>query len=361
MQEQDQRWLWVGCRLAQELWDDELWYAAAIRGARIGRETGRLSLLANSLNHLSAFYVHSGALSSARVQIDEVAALEQATGLPPLKYSAALLDATAGDLVQMQALWETSLQNAATRGEGQALSTFWCFSARTYNAHGLYDKALADARRACERDDALSHGWALTEWIEAGVRCNDVGNAWPAFDSLRDRTRASGTEWALGIEARCHAILSDDEASYRESIERLARSRAAVDLARSQLCYGEWLRRVNRRSDAREPLRVAHKSFEQMGALAFADRARRELMATGETVNRRSGPQREALTPQELHVALMARDGHTNPEIAARFFISARTVEYHLHKVFRKLGIGGRRDLREALGKDTYQTDAAHD
>ena len=348
---EDQRWLWLGCRLAQELWVDDLWHAVATRGARIGRDTGRLSLLANSMNHLAAFHVHSGALATAGVEIDEVDAIEQATGLPPLKYSAVMLAATRGDRAQMQVLWNTALQGAEARGEGVALSLYWCLSARVHNGYGQYDKALADARRASERDDMITYGWALAERVEAGVRAGGRDEAAEAFDRLSERTRASGTDWALGVEARCRGLLHDDEASYRESAERLARSRAAVELARSQLCYGEWLRRVNRRADAREPLRAAHESFGRMGAAAFAERARRELLATGEKVRKRTGKTVEALTPQEVHVAIMARDGHSNPEIGARLFISPRTVEYHLHKVFRKLGISGRRALRDALAE----------
>jgi DNA-binding CsgD family transcriptional regulator len=352
---EDQRWLWLACRLAQELWDDDLWHALATRGTQIGRDSGRLSLLANSMNHLAAFHVHSGAFATAAVQIDAVDAIAMATGLPPLKYSDCMLAATRGDRAQMQAMWNISLQNAAARGEGQALGVGWCLSARFHNGHGQYDKALDDARRACEGDDIIAHGWALAELVEAAVRTGNLGEATVALDRLTERTRASGTEWALGVEARCRALLTNDEASYRESTERLARSRAAVEHARSQLSYGEWLRRVNRRSDARELLRAAHESFSRMGAEAFAERARRELLATGEKVRKRAGRTRESLTPQELHVAMMARDGHTNSEIGARLFLSPRTVEFHLHKVFRKLGIGGRRDLRDALAEGTNQ------
>ena len=350
---EDQRWLWLGCRLAQELWDDDLWQAVATRGVQIGRDTGRLNLLANSMNHLAAFHVHSGALATAAVHMDEVDAIEQATGIPPLKYSACLLAATRGDRTEMQLLWNTALHNAAARGEGMALDMYWCFAARLHIGHGLYDKALADARRACERDDLITYGWALAERVEAGVRTGSLDEAAESLDRLGERARATRTEWALGVEARCRALLTNDEASYRESTERLGRSRAAVELARSQLCYGEWLRRMNRRSDARAMLRDAHDSFGRMGAAAFAERARRELLTTGETVRKRVGHKREALTPQEVHVAMMARDGHTNPEIGARLFISARTVEYHLHKVFRKLAITGRRDLRDALAEGT--------
>jgi len=193
------------------------------------------------------------------------------------------------------------------------------------------------------------YGRALVELIEAGVRAGRPAEAGAALDRLSERTRASGTEWALGIEARCRALRSDDESLYRESIERLARSRAAVELARSRLLYGEWLRRENRRRDARELLRAAHESFSQMGAGAFAERARRELRATGETVRRITPDTRDALTPQEIQVARLVRDGHTNPEIGAHLFISPRTVEYHLHKIFRKLDVSSRKEVRDAL------------
>ena len=201
----------------------------------------------------------------------------------------------------------------------------------------------------------MTYGSALVELIEAGVRGGGPDEAAAALDRLSERTRPSGTEWALGIEARCRGLLSDDESLYRESIERLARSRAALELARSRLLYGEWLRRENRRTDARELLRAAHESFSHMGAGAFAERARRELLATGETVRRITADTRDALTPQEVQVARLARDGHTNPEIGAELFISPRTVEYHLHKVFRKLDVGNRKELRDALARTLDQ------
>jgi DNA-binding CsgD family transcriptional regulator len=218
-----------------------------------------------------------------------------------------------------------------------------------HNGHGHYDEALAAARQACEHEDVMYYGWALVELVEAGVRGGQPDEAGAALDRLSERTRASGTEWALGIEARGRALLSDDEALYRESFERLARSRAALELARSRLLYGEWLRRENRRLDAREQLRAAHELFGRMGAEAFAERARRELSATGETVRKRSVETVDELTTQEAQIARLAAQGRTNPEIAALLFISPRTVEYHLYKVFPKLGISSRRELRRAL------------
>jgi DNA-binding CsgD family transcriptional regulator len=241
------------------------------------------------------------------------------------------------------------------RGEGSGLALSMWMSALRLNGHGRYGEALEAAREACEHEDVMAYGWALVELIEAAVRSRAPDEAARALERLSERTRASGTEWALGIEARCRALVSDDESRYREAIERLARSRAALELARSRLVYGEWLRRENRRIDAREVLRAAHESFARMGAAAFAERARRELSATGETIRRITPETRDALTPQEIQIARLARDGHTNPEIGAELFISPRTVEYHLRKVFRKLDVSTRRELRRALADITDQ------
>jgi DNA-binding CsgD family transcriptional regulator len=343
----DRRWLWLACRLAQDLWDDELWHVLATRGVRVARETGALHLLPNALNYLAAFNVHSGAFGTAATLTDEVDSITQATGIPPLRYAACMLAAARGD--EAPALFESSRQNLTERGEGSGLGQLWRLTALWRNAHGHYGEALAAARHACEREDVVAYGWALVELIEAAVRGGRPDEAAAALDRLSERTRASRTQWALGIEARCRALLSDDESLYHESVERLARSRAAVELARSRLLYGEWLRRENRRIDAREQLRAAHEMFHRMGAAAFADRARRELSATGETVRKRTVETADDLTAQEAQVARLAAQGRTNPEIGALLFISPRTVEYHLHKVFPKLGISSRRELRKAL------------
>jgi DNA-binding CsgD family transcriptional regulator len=352
---EDRRWLWLACRLAQDLWDDELWHALATRGVRLARDTGALHLLPNALNYLAALNVHSGAFAHAAALIEEVGAITQATGLPPLRYAAGRLAAARGDQAWLQALADKALPGAIARGEGSAVGLSSWFTALMHNSHGHYDEALGAARRACEHDDVIAYGWALVEIIEAGVRSGRTDEAIAALDRLSERTRASGTEWALGIEARCRALLTDDESLYRESIERLARSRAAVELSRSRLLYGEWLRRENRRKDARELLRAAHESFSNMGAGAFAERARRELLASGETVRRVTADTRDALTPQEVQVARLVRDGHTNPEIGAQLFISPRTVEYHLHKIFRKLDVSSRKELRHALADTSEQ------
>jgi DNA-binding CsgD family transcriptional regulator len=346
---EDRRWLWLACRLAQDLWDDELWHMLATRGVRVARETGALNLLPNALNYLAVLNVHSGAFGTAAELIAEVDSITQATGIPPLRYAASTLLVARGDQAQALSLLEWGLRNVTERGEGSALGLASWLHALLYNSQGHYGEALAAARRACEHEDVIAYGWALVELIEAGVRGGQPEEASAALDRLSERTRASRTEWALGTEARCRALLSDDESLYQESVERLARSRAVVELARSRLLYGEWLRRENRRADAREQLRAAHEMFSRMGAEAFAERARRELSATGETVRARTVETLDELTTQEAQVARLAAQGHTNPEIGAQLFISPRTVEYHLHKVFPKLGISSRKELRRAL------------
>ncbi len=353
--EDQARWLWLACRLAQDLWDDELWPVLATRAEHVARDTGALSLLANALNYGAAFSVHSGAFATAAVQVNEVDVVTQATGLPPLKYAACKLAALRGDQAQFDAIFDVSWESLTARGEGSAFGLSRWLTALLHNSCGQYGNALAAAGQACEHEDVMAYGWALVELVEAAVRDGKPDEASAALDRLSERTQATGTEWALGVEARSRALLSDDEAAYRESIERLSRSRAAVDLARSQLVYGEWLRRENRRTDARELLRSAHDSFTHMGAEAFAERARRELRATGETARRRTADTQDALTPQELQVARLARDGYSNSEIGAQLFISPRTVEYHLHKVFQKLDVSSRRKLRDALADSPHR------
>ena len=221
-----------------------------------------------------------------------------------------------------------------------------------YNGLGRYDAALAGARRACEYEDLVFFGISLVELVEAGARVGAHEVAADALRRLEEQTQASGTDWALGVQARSRALLRDGEAAealYREAIARLGRSRIAVHLARAHLVYGEWLRREHRRVDAREHLQRAHEMLGRMGAEAFAERARRELLATGETVQKRTAETRDGLTAQEAQVARLAAAGRTNPEIGSQLFISPRTAEYHLRKVFAKLGVSSRRALRDAL------------
>jgi DNA-binding CsgD family transcriptional regulator len=348
----DVRWLWLACRLAQDLWDDELWYELATRALRLAREAGALRVLPTAATYRACLHVHAGAFGAASSLIEEADAIVDATGLAPLRLASVMLAAWRGNEAEVLGLIETGMPLAMARGEGMALGVAdWAF-ALLYNGRGRYAEALAAAQRACEYDDVGPFAWALVELIEAGVRSGATDATSDALDRLTARTQASGTDWALGIEAGSRALLSsgrDAETLYREAVERLARTRGVVHLARAQLMYGEWLRRENRRVDAREQLRAAYDRFDRIGVEAFADRARRELLATGETAPRRTAETRDVLTPQEAQIARMASDRQTNPEIGAKLFISPRTVEYHLRKVFTKLEISSRKELRTAM------------
>jgi DNA-binding CsgD family transcriptional regulator len=244
------------------------------------------------------------------------------------------------------------IEDAAASGEGRLISVAEYARAVLSNGKGRYETALAAAQRACEYDDLGLLGWTLVELVEASSRIGGLQVAAAALQRLEERTHAAGSEWALGVQAQSRALLSyghDADILYREAIERLARSRIVVHRARAQLLYGEWLRREGRRVDAREQLRPAHDTFSRIGAEGFAERARRELLATGEKVRKRVDETRDDLTAQEGHIARLAREGYTNPEIGAQLFLSPRTVEWHLRKVFMKLDISSRRQLRRAL------------
>ena len=242
---------------------------------------------------------------------------------------------------------------AVGRDERIGLSLLQFTSAVLNNGLGRYQDALAAAELASAYPEELGFSnCALIELIEAAARSGEAERAAEALERLSATTRPSGTDWALGSEARSRALVSDGEVAerlYREAIDRFARSRPSVALARARLVYGEWLRREHRRVDARAQLRAAHEMLAAFGMEAFAERAARELLATGETVRKRTAETRDELTAQEAQIAGLARDGFSNPEIGARLYISPRTVEYHMHKVFRKLGIGSRNRLHAAL------------
>jgi DNA-binding CsgD family transcriptional regulator/tetratricopeptide (TPR) repeat protein len=350
----DPRWLWMACRVAPEVWDYETWRELTTRGTQLAREAGALTVLPTALTYRAAVHVHAGEFAAASALIEEADAITAATGNVPLMYASLELAAWTGREAEALELIEVSIQDAAARGEGRAIGLTEHATAVLYNGLGRYEAAFAAAERACEHDDLEIFGWALTELVEAGVRSGAGVQAAAALERLETRTAAAGTDWALGIGARSRALLSDDEEAeehYRQAIDRLARSRVLVHLARAQLVYGEWLRREQRRVDAREHLRTAHDTFRRLGAEAFAERARRELVATGETMPKRTVETRDRLTPQEAQIAQLAADGHTNPEIGALLFISPRTVEYHLRKVFTKLDISSRRELRDLRAK----------
>ena len=249
-------------------------------------------------------------------------------------------------------LIEASLQEATARGLGRMLSFATVASAVLHNGLGQHAAARDAAWRAFKRGHLGFGPLVVPELAEAAARTGDVALLRAALEWLSERTRVTPTEWALGIEARVRALLSEGEAAdrcYRESIERLGRTRVRAQLARAHLLYGEWLRRERRRGEAREQLRTAHEMLAAMGMAAFAERARRELQATGETARKRTVEITVELTAQEAQVARLAREGLSNPQIGARLFISTRTVQYHLGKVFAKLGITSRSQLDQAL------------
>jgi len=334
-----------------ELWDDESWHELASRGVRIARNAGALTALPVGLTYHAGLLIFAGEFAAAAALLEEADAIAAATGNAPFDYASLLLAALRGDETRALEVIGACVTLATARGEGRAIGYADHAAAVLYNGLGRYRDALAAAQRACEHEDLGVFGWALAELVEAGVRSRTCEVAAAAFEQLAERTRASGTDWALGMEARSRALMSDSQRAgplYREAIERLARSRITVHLARTHLLYGEWLRRENRRSDAREQLRTAHDMFAPMGAGAFAERAARELRATGERVRLRTTTPVE-LTAREAQIGRLAGDGLSNAQIAAQLFMSPRTVEYHLHKVFTKLAISSRNQLHGVL------------
>ena len=348
----DNRWLWLACRVASDLWDHTTWEALATRGLRLARESGALSILPMAGSYRAGVHVHAGQYRAAWTLLEEASAVTHATGATPLVQAKPILAAWQGHEEEALALIENGRRVAAATGQGMALSMIDNAHAVLMNGLGRYEEALAAAERACAHGEHSLYAHVLVELIEAAVRCDQPQSAAEGLDRLADRTQASGSDWALGLEARSRALVTPGPAAeplYQEALQRLARAPVPPYLARAQLVYGEWLRRHNRRLDARRELRAAHDTLSRIGAGAFAERARRELTATGETVRRLTVETRDVLIPQEAQVARLAQKGHTNPQIGAELFISPRTVEYHLHKVFTKLGIGSRKELRAAL------------
>jgi DNA-binding CsgD family transcriptional regulator len=284
--------------------------------------------------------------------LEEVAAVNEVTGASPAPYVGLAHVAFHGREFEAAPLIEATTREVVRRGEGQGGLTFvhW-LTAVLYNGLGRYEEALAAAQQAAEDTHASWwRNWGWVELIEAATRCGKAELVAGALGQLSETTSASGTDWALGIEARSRALLTEGEAAerlYHEAIERLERTRVRVDLARAHLLYGEWLRRERRRLDAREQLRTAHTLFTQFGMEAFAERARVELEATGEHARKRSVETRDDLTPREAQISRLAAGGATNQEIAAQLYISPSTVDYHLRKAFRKLGIKSRRKLKQ--------------
>jgi DNA-binding CsgD family transcriptional regulator len=351
--EEELRWLWLAGEAAVVVWDDQSWDVLTARHLQLARQAGALSVLPVALTLRIGAYTLTGELLAAAQLVQEARTLTEVLGsyLPP--YGPVIVAAWQGRVAEASKLIDETLREVASRGEGQGVAAAQWARAVLYNGLGRYQEALAAARLASQHPEGLAFSnTALLELIEAAARSGQTEGATGALQRLSERTSAGGTDWALGVEARSRALLSEGEFAerlYREAIERLGRTHLRAELARAHLLYGEWLRRENRRVDAREQLRGAYRMLTTMGIEAFAHRARRELLATGETVRKRTVDAAGKLTPQEAQIARLAADGHTNPEISTRLFISPRTVEWHLRKVFTKLGISSRRQLRQTL------------
>jgi DNA-binding CsgD family transcriptional regulator/tetratricopeptide (TPR) repeat protein len=344
-------WLWLAERTAMATWDDETWHILAGRHVKLARDAGALSELPLAVRSRILLHTHAGELEQGAALVAEAQAVADATGSQLAPYGATGIAAWRGREAEAAELIAANMDSVTSRGEGRGVTSQYS-AALLYNGLGRYDQALAAAELACEYDDIGVLGWELTELVEAAVRSGQPARASGALQRLSQTTRASGTDWALGTEARSRALLSEGrtaESGYREAIERLGRTRMRPAVARAHLLYGEWLRRENRRRDARAELRTAHGLFTTMGIEAFAERARRELLAAGDTVRKPAVETVSELTAQEAYIARLAVDGGTNAEIGAQLFLSTRTVEWHLGKVYTKLGVGSRRELPRAM------------
>jgi DNA-binding CsgD family transcriptional regulator len=351
------RWLWLAIgRVSQifalELWDAESLHARAAGQVQVARDAGALVHLQFALNYLARAHILAGELAIAAQLIEEDRQIADATGNPPFADTAMMLAAWQGQEAQASELAQVTVQEATARGLGRLVDFAAYASSVLYNGLGRYDAARDAAQRAFERDQLGYGPLIVPELAEAAARTGDVALVRAALEWLSKRIGVTRTEWGLGIQARVRALLSDGEAAencYRGSIEHLGRTRVRVELARAHLLYGEWLRGQNRRVDAREQLRTAHLMLTAMGVDGFAERAARELRATGERVRQSSIDVPARLTARENQIARLAGDGMSNPEIAAQLFMSPRTVEYHLHKVFTKLAITSRNQLDAVL------------
>jgi ATP/maltotriose-dependent transcriptional regulator MalT len=347
------RWGWLTTNLPNLLWDEESWHAISARHLKEARDAGALARLPIDLADWGILCAWWGDFAAAGVAIAEADAITKATGTRIAPYAQLVLSALRGQ-DDAAPLIESTIRDAETGGQGLSVQWAEWTSAILFNGLRHYDRALASAQRAAAETPQLQFSsWASTELIEAAVHTGQPDIAAGALEQVMAATAPSRTDWGRGMQARCRALLSKGESAerlYREAVERLGRARRRPELARAHLLYGEWLRRENRRVDARVQLRAAHDQFASIGMEGFADRARAELQVAGEKVRKRAVETRDDLTAQERQIAALARQGLSNAEIGARLFLSPRTVEWHLHNVFGKLGIRSRRELVDVMG-----------
>jgi DNA-binding CsgD family transcriptional regulator len=346
-------WGWLATAAAAMVWDYDACVAVATRGVELAHEAGALTVLGVSINVMAQAIVLGGEFRSATLLVAEADNVTEATGAQVAPYGALVLAGLQGREIHASGLIDATIKEFTAGGQGTAVQYARWARSVLLNGLGRYREAIVAAQEASDDTPELFVSvWAAIEMLEAASRCDEAELAHDALERIVAATAVAPTDWASGIGARSRAMLSAGEAAdrlYQDAIERLGRTRLRPELARTHLLYGEWLRRENRRVDARARLRKAHEMFTAIGMEAFAERARAELLATGEKARRRTVETRDELTPQERQIARLARDGLSNPEIGARLFLSPRTVEWHLHKVFTKLGIRSRRELRRAL------------
>lgn len=333
-------------------WDLPAWDTLATRAVRLAREIGALGVLPPALIYAGGVHIHHGDFAAATRMIEEADTIAAATGQAPHTYAALVLAAWRGEEEAAAPIIEEARVSATQRGEVSLLGVTGYVQGVLYNGLGRYDQALVAARAGIDHDGFNFTGLSLVEHVEAATRCGELTQARESLARLVELTRAADTGWARGISARSQALLSDGEEAdrlYRTALEQLNQDRVMVEVARTHLLYGEWLRQTRRRAEARDQLRIAHRMYDGMRATAFAERARRELLATGERVRTRTTEPASSLTPQEAQIAALAASGMTNPKIGAELFLSPHTVEWHLRKVYSKLDITSRRHLPAAL------------